>query len=183
MSKKENKIKLPPPKTLEHTEGGEGKKADAAGIGAAKQEGPKGNRLPDPRDGKQPVIWNAITARFRKPWHEPPSKKPSMTVPGMDTPVDILLNRYLSGQTITINGNPTYNEQLPPEYDHYDRVEKASFALKVNESLDGYEAQLRELEAKKKTAEVEAMRARIAELEALQDSNSDLKRPENLNKD
>jgi hypothetical protein len=177
MSKqKENKIKLPPPKSLKRPDGGEGKKADAAGIGAAKQEGPKGNGPTDMRAG--PVIWNAITARTRKPRHEPPSKKPSMTVPGMDTPVDILLNRYLSGQSINIMGNPSYNEQIPPEYDHYDKVEKANFAMNVNRSLDGYEQQLREAEKQKQTAEVERMKARIAELEALQ--QTDLKRPEAL---
>lgn len=140
------------------TEGGQTKDSRASDEGA-QERGPVSEHV-------MPRVWNELSARSRRPRHESPSQKPSETVPGMDTPIDVLLNRYLSGQTITINANPTYNEQIPPEYDSYDKVEKAHFAQNVNKSLDKYENELREREAKAKADEIQAFKDEIAQLRA-----------------
>lgn len=169
----ENKLKLdqiPPdlgpdsqPSPLKHTDSSVGKKAAAVGSG----EDPKGSEAgPTASEGRKSTIWTEATARSRPPRLEPPSKKPSLTVPGMDTPIDVLLNRYLSGQSITLNANGTYNEQLPPEYDHFDRVEKAQFAKNVNKSLDAYESELRQKEKAKETAELDSLRSKVEELQS-----------------
>lgn len=162
--------KTPNPPLKDQRRVASAKKAVAAGDGAPKGEGLKGNGPTAPR------VWNEFTARKRKAKKEALSSKPSETVPGMDTPIDVLLNRYLTGQDVRINADYSYNESIPSEYDHFDKVEKANFAKNVHKSLDKYEDELKRAEAEKQTKEMEEMRARIVELEALQET--DIKRQE-----
>ena len=91
----------------------------------------------------------------------------SLTIPGMSVPLRDLLDRFVQGREVPIQGEPVYEGHLNIEDVRVmDKVEKEEYARKVRAAIGDYQRELQKAKEEEEKGKIAALEAKIAELEA-----------------